>query len=38
LTACLVNDREIEPALAPEPAAIESRGRDRDPELVETEG
>jgi tRNA-dihydrouridine synthase 3 len=38
LTACLVNDREIEPALAPAPAIVESRGRDRDPELVETEG
>ena len=27
LTACLVNDREIEPALAPEPAIVESRAR-----------
>ena len=38
LTACLVQDREVEPTMAPEPVVVESRGRDRDPELVETEG
>lgn len=34
LTDCLVHDREIEPARAPEPVA----GKSRDRELVETEG
>lgn len=38
LTDCLVHEREIDPAQAPEPVVVESRGRDRDPELVETEG
>jgi len=39
LTECLVHDREIEPALAPEPVIVEGRDRDsRDRELVETEG
>ena len=34
LTECLVHDREIDPAQAPEPVVVESRER----ELVETEG
>jgi len=36
LTECLVHDREVDPAQAPEPVIAEPRGRDR--ELVETEG
>ena len=38
LTECLVHDREIDPERAPEPVVAEPRGRERDPELVETEG
>jgi tRNA-dihydrouridine synthase 3 len=38
LTECLVHDREVDPAQAPEPTPAAAEGRDRDRELVETEG